>query len=145
MTAAVTSQTTDAVTAAGQGSSHRTVLALQRPGELSAVRVEHTEAGQRLRLSGRVDVHTVADVRTALREALDHGYGELVVDCAAVELGDTTGLGALLGAHRRAIRGGRSLVLANVPDALTRLLVATRLVRIFRTREELPAATVATA
>lgn len=50
------------------------------------------------------------------------------------ELGDATGLGALLGAHRRATRAGRTLVLADVPAALDRVLTFTRLGRVLTTR-----------
>lgn len=120
--------------------THRAVIALPRPGEPSAVVIEHVDPGQRVRLSGRVDAHTVADVRTALREAIDHGHGALYVEAAGVEMGDTTGLGALLGAHRRSQRSSRSLVLVDVPQALDRLLAATRLDRVLRTEAGHPAA-----
>ncbi len=113
--------------------AHRAVIALPRPGEPSAVLIEHLDPGQRVRVSGRIDAHTVADVRIALREAIDHGDGPLYVDAAGVEMGDTTGLGALLGAHRRSLRSSRSLVLVDVPQALDRLLTATRLDRVLRT------------
>lgn len=92
--------------------------------------VTHVVPGQRVRLRGRLDVHTVADARTELRIAVAHGTGELLVDLAGAELGDTTGLGMLLGAHRRAHRAGRQLVLVGVSGGLQRLLVATRLARV---------------
>lgn len=97
-------------------------------------RVEHPVPGQQVRLAGRVDAASVAEVRLALHEAVDHGIGELVVDVRDLQLGDATGLGALLGAHRRAARVGRTLVLADVPPALTRLLAYARLTRVLRTR-----------
>ncbi|MGN6245811.1 MAG: STAS domain-containing protein [Motilibacteraceae bacterium] len=81
-------------------------------------------------LSGRLDVHSVADVRAELHAAIDDGVGPLVVDLAGVEVADVTGLGVLVGAHRRAGRAGRTLVLRRVPPRLARLLTATRLHRI---------------
>lgn len=117
----------------------RAVLSLPRAG--TVLDVTHVAAGQRVRLRGRLDVHTVADARTELRVAVAHGSGDLLVDLAGVELGDTTGLGMLLGAHRRAHRAGRRLVLVGVSDGLQRLLVATRLARVLtvQTAEPVPA------
>ncbi len=89
----------------------------ERPGELLVLR-------------GSLDVSTVADVRQALHSALDAGIGDLVVDLADVLLLDATGLGVLVGAHRRAGRCGRRLVLRRVPARIERLLVATRLHRV---------------
>lgn len=81
-------------------------------------------------LAGRLDVHSVADVRAILHEAVDGGVGNLIVDLAAIEVMDATGLGVLVGAHRRAGRAGRHLVLRDVPPRVARLLAATRLHRI---------------
>jgi anti-anti-sigma factor len=90
--------------------------------------------GTLVALSGRLDVHVAADVRNALADAVDRGKGELVLDLAALESVDATGLGVLVGAHRRAQRAGRTLVLADVPAPVGRLLLVTRLDRVLRTR-----------
>ena len=81
-------------------------------------------------LSGRLGATTVADVRNALAHVIEQGTGDIVVDLQGVELVDATGLGVLVGAHRRADRAGRRLVLRNVPERIDRLLVATRLHRV---------------
>ncbi len=93
--------------------------------------------GAALVLAGRLDVSSVADVREALARALDSGDGDLVLDLADVEVMDATGLGVLVGAHRRAGRAGRTLVLRHVPTRLSRLLVATRLNRILHVEDVL--------
>lgn len=85
-------------------------------------------------LTGRLDVHAAADVRLALADAVDSGDGELVLDLAALEAVDATGLGVLVGAHRRAQRAGRTLVLEDVPPGVGRVLLVTRLDRVLRTR-----------
>jgi anti-anti-sigma factor len=85
-------------------------------------------------LSGRLDVHAAADVRLELAEAVDHGEGELVVDLAHLESVDATGLGVLVSAHRRAQRVGRTLVLADIPQQVERLLLVTRLDKVLQTR-----------
>ena len=90
--------------------------------------------GHLVALSGRLDVHAAADVRLELADAVDRGDGELVLDLAELEAVDATGLGVLVGAHRRAQRAGRTLVLEDVPDPVVRLLLITRLDRILQTR-----------
>lgn len=85
---------------------------------------------EQVTIEGRLDVHSVPDVRTALHEAIDRGRGDLVVDLSDVEVSDATGLGVLIGAHRRARRAGRRMVLHGVPPRLSRLLLATRLHRV---------------
>lgn len=65
-----------------------------------------------------------------LDEAVDEGRGDLVIDLSGLESWDATGLGVIVGTHRRAGRSGRRLVLRNVPPQLQRLLVATRLHRV---------------
>lgn len=88
--------------------------------------------GQVLQLRGRLDVAAAADVRLALAEAVDAGRGDLVLDLAALEAVDATGLGVLVGAHRLAGRSGRTLVLHDVPPTVGRLLRRTRLDRVLR-------------
>lgn len=88
--------------------------------------------GHLLALSGRLDVAAAADARLALADALDEGDGELVLDLTGLDAVDATGLGVLVGAHRRAGRSGRALVLRDVPPGVGRLLVLTRLDRVLR-------------
>ena len=85
-------------------------------------------------LHGCLDIHAAADVRLFLADAVDAGTGELVLDLAALEAVDATGLGVLVGAHRRAQRAGRTLVLTDVPAPVGRLLFLTRLDRVLHTR-----------
>ena len=92
------------------------------------IRVLHP--GSSMALAGRLGAATVADVRAALSAAIDAGAGDLVVDLHDVELVDATGLGVLVGTHRRADRAGRRLVLRGVPERIERLLLITRLHRV---------------
>ena len=87
-------------------------------------------AGAELALTGRLDVSSVADVRAALHDAIDHGTGDLVVDLSGVELIDATGLGVLLGADRRAKQQGRRIVLRDAAPRVRRILRVTRLHRV---------------
>lgn len=94
------------------------------------LQVDVESPGQCISLIGRLDAASVADARAALHVALDAGTGDLLVRLSGLELGDVTGLGLLVGAHRRAGRMGRRLVLTDVPARVDRLLVLTRLHRI---------------
>ena len=94
--------------------------------------VDLVEPGQLLHLTGRLDVHAAADVRMALADAVELGSGDLVIDLASLEGVDATGLGVLVGAHRRAGRAGRRLVLRDVQPPVHRLLFLTRLDRVLR-------------
>jgi anti-sigma B factor antagonist len=94
----------------------------------------HPVPGGHVRIRGRLDVRTVADVRLMLHDAIDSGSGELLVDVAAAEIGDATGLGVLVGAHHRARRAGRQLVLLDISERLDRLLHAARLHRVLACR-----------
>lgn len=96
--------------------------------------LESVEPGQILQLTGRLDVHAAADARLALADAVETGSGDLVVDLASLEAVDVTGLGVLVGAHRRAGRAGRTLVLRDVTPPVGRLLFLTRLDRVLRLR-----------
>lgn len=98
--------------------------------ESSEVSVTVDADGTRVSVRGRLDVTTVADVRELLHSAVDHGVGDLHIDLTDLELVDATGLGLLLGAHRRAGRVGRRLVLHAVPARVHRLLLVTRLDRV---------------
>ena len=70
-------------------------------------------------------------MREALHAAIDAGAGDLVVDVSGVDLVDATGLGVLLGAHRRAGQAGRRVVLRDASPRLLRILRVARLHRVF--------------
>jgi anti-anti-sigma factor len=103
------------------------------------VQIEVLRPGCLVALRGRLSSVSVGEVRTALSEAIEAGVDDLVVDMSGVELMDATGLGVLVGSHRRAERAGRRLVLENVPERIERLLLATRLHRVLCV-DRLPAA-----
>jgi anti-sigma B factor antagonist len=86
--------------------------------------------GQLVALTGRLDVLGAATAREALHGAVAVGAGELVVDLSGVELLDATGLGVLIGTHRRARLAGRRLVLRDAVPRVARLFMLTRVDRI---------------
>lgn len=93
-------------------------------------RIDVLSHGTEISVTGELNVHTVADVRLALGQAIDDGTGDLVVHLGNAEIGDATGLGVIVGAHHRAQRAGRRLVLADASMRLERLMRATGLHRV---------------
>ena len=82
-------------------------------------------------LRGSFDVMTSPSVRAALVESASAGNHEIVVDLTQLEFMDSTGLGALIGAHRRATENGGVVRLVVNEGTIARLLNITGLVRIF--------------
>ncbi|MDF5752559.1 STAS domain-containing protein [Spongiactinospora sp. TRM90649] len=104
------------------------------------MRVRERSGGQVVRVGQRLDAGTVARVRHRLHRAVDSGEGDLVVDLTGLEMIDATGLGVLVGTHRRALGAGRHLVLRAVPPRVMRVLTVTRLNRVLRVELRSPAA-----
>jgi len=94
------------------------------------LRIEVLERGVEVVLSGRLDARSAAVARALLHEVVDAGQGDLSLHVGELELWDASGLGVLIGAHRRARQAGRRLVLTDVPPRQLRLLRATRLHRV---------------
>lgn len=96
------------------------------------IKTEHNGAALIFRLRGSLDLATSPTVRAALLEAANEGKHEIIVDLKNVEFIDSTGLGALIGGHRRALEsgGGVSLVINEGP--ISRLLNITGLMRVFK-------------
>ncbi|MCK2221697.1 STAS domain-containing protein [Actinomadura sp. ATCC 31491] len=105
------------------------------------MRVRGNPRAQVVRIGARLDAGTSAGVRERLHEAIDAGAGDLILDLAELEMIDATGLGVLVGAHRRAMDAERRLVLRGVPPRIMRILAVTRLNRVLHV--EVPAAAVA--
>ncbi|AKU19114.1 hypothetical protein VV02_19430 [Luteipulveratus mongoliensis] len=101
---------------------------MQRESE--SADVTEVVPGNELGITGVLGVHSVADVRTVLGRAIDAGVGDLVLHLGDAEVGDATGLGVIVGAHHRARRAGRRLVIADASPRLERLLRATKLNRV---------------
>jgi anti-sigma B factor antagonist len=82
-------------------------------------------------LSGSLDLATAPTVRAALLDAIEKAHHNLIVDLSQLEFLDSTGLGVLIGAHRRTSErnGTFRLVISNGP--ISRLLNITGLIAVF--------------
>jgi anti-anti-sigma factor len=107
------------------------------------VEVSATHTGQEVAITGRIDVHTVPDVRLLLHGIIDTGCGDVHLRLAGAEIGDATGLGVLVEAYNRARRAGRRLAVIDMTERTGRLLRASRLDRALVLRDDVPGPTVA--
>jgi len=83
------------------------------------------------KLRGSLDLATAPTVRAALAEATEKGGHHLIVDLTQLEFLDSTGLGVLIGAHRRAAERGGSFRLVISEGPISRLLNITGLIAVF--------------
>lgn len=107
------------------------------------VEVRPHQTGQEVAISGRIDVHTVPDVRLLLHEIIDTGTGDVLMRLEGAEIGDATGLGVLVEAYNRARRAGRRLAVVDMTARTERLLRASRLDRSLVRRDAGGSGTVA--
>jgi anti-sigma B factor antagonist len=91
---------------------------------------------------GELDIRSAPDLRAWLAKALDDGAVQLVIDLDAVAFMDSSGLGVLVGAHKRLVRIGGRLHVVGVSPAVARLLSITGLARVFDVRDATGAALV---
>jgi anti-sigma B factor antagonist len=83
------------------------------------------------KLRGSLDLATAPTVRAALAEATEKGNHDLIVDLSQLEFLDSTGLGVLIGAHRRAAERGGAFRLIVSDGPISRLLNITGLIGVF--------------
>jgi anti-sigma B factor antagonist len=95
---------------------------------------------QLFELHGSLDIATSPSLRAALLEAAEHPKHTIVVDLGDLEFLDSTGLGALIGAHKRAAESEGSLRLVAQEGQILRLLRITGLLNVLGVYPNLDAA-----
>ncbi len=104
------------------------------------IKSEHDGNAIIYRLRGSLDLATSPSLRAALIEAADEGKHDIVVDLSQLEFLDSTGLGAIIGAHRRALEHGGCVRLIVNEGPIQRLLTITGLMSILSVYASLDAA-----
>lgn len=85
-------------------------------------------------VQGEVDVYTAPKLREEIQRLFDGGAKHVAVDLAGVAYMDSSGLGVLIGALKRAREAGGNLVVAAPTPRIARILDVTGLSRIFGVR-----------
>lgn len=102
--------------------------------------VEADSACTVLRPAGpRLDAAAAPSFKGSVIDALAVGRQRLVVDLSAIEMVDSSGLGALINAHKSVGSGGRLVVCGASPKVLA-LFKLTRLDKVFTLSATLPEA-----
>jgi anti-sigma B factor antagonist len=93
-----------------------------------------------LEVGGEVDVYTAPKLRERLTELIDSGARNVVVDLARVDFLDSTGLGVLVGAHKRLRPVGGTFALVCAKESLLKVFRITALDQIIPLHETVEAA-----
>lgn len=104
------------------------------------IKSEHNGDAMVYRLRGSLDMATAPSVRAALVEAADEGKHDIIVDCSHLEYLDSTGLGALIGAHKRASEHGGQLRIIVNDGPIQRLFSITGLLTVLSVYNSIEAA-----
>jgi anti-sigma B factor antagonist len=81
----------------------------------------------------KLDAEIAGDLRLALMQLIDRGHRKLILDLAAIDFIDSSGLGALVSALKRLkhLDGTGEIRLANVRPSVRAVLEIIRLHRVF--------------
>lgn len=93
-----------------------------------------------IRVAGEIDVYSAPQLREAILALIGTGVSHVIADLRGVEFLDSTGLGAIVGGHKRLRTNDGSLVLAASPDRIVRLFRITGLDRAFSLYPSVPEA-----
>lgn len=88
-----------------------------------------------------MDVYTCSVLREAINKAVDDGNYCIAVDVQAVEFMDSSGLGVIVGAHKRLKGHDGALALVSPNKQMRRILNLTGLDQILTVRQSVGEAT----
>jgi anti-sigma B factor antagonist len=97
------------------------------------VGVDYDDGRTVLSLIGDVDVYSVTVLREQLLALAAAGHHRIALDLAGLTFMDSSGLGVLVGAVKRAEAGGGGLGLIAVPEHTLRVLRITGLAKVMPT------------
>lgn len=108
--------------------------------ELSVYR-RLTETGAHLlEVEGRLDLETSPLLQTELRQVLDDGARQLVIDLSQLAFLDSAGMAVFFSARNAVREAGGRLVLAGPNETVLRILRRTGVVRVIPVHESLETA-----
>jgi anti-anti-sigma factor len=104
------------------------------------VTVEEHEGYAVVTVAGEVDITTGSQLRDPLLDLIDHGLWHHVVDLCAVTFIDSSGLGILVGDHKRLRERSGSLQVICGPGQVARVFRLTAVDRVIPVRDTVEAA-----
>lgn len=96
------------------------------------LRVDHSSEADTATITatGEIDLATVNSLRSAITRAMQQGAHHVTVDLDKVTYIDSSGLGTLIGAHKRMVASGGTLTIRCSQPRVLRLLTITGLDRV---------------
>jgi anti-sigma B factor antagonist len=96
------------------------------------LRVDHSVAADTAEISahGEIDLATVNTLRSAITSALAQGVRHVVLHLEGVTYIDSSGLGTLIGAHKRVTASGGTMTVVCTRPRILRLFAITGLDRV---------------
>ncbi|CAN5634161.1 STAS domain-containing protein [soil metagenome] len=101
---------------------------------LLPLEIDREQTHATVRVLGDLDAASSPALHSCLVGLLDSGTDELIIDLDAVPFCDSTGLGVLVGAHRRLAVGGGHLEVSGPRPPVRHLLEISGLDRVFDVR-----------
>ncbi len=95
------------------------------------IRVENTEHGPLVHISGEIDIYTAQQFKDRLYQIVDGSENDVAVDCSNLNYIDSTGLGIFVGALKKSKLNGRNISIINMKDNIKKLFVITGLDKLF--------------
>lgn len=95
-------------------------------------KIENENGVKIVRLSGPLDVSQAMQLRDVLGEQIDGPGARVLVDLSEVPLIDSSGIGVMVSAHRRADGTGASFALAGAGTTVARVFSLTRTDKLLR-------------
>ncbi|NLK86186.1 MAG: STAS domain-containing protein [Clostridiaceae bacterium] len=95
------------------------------------IRVENTERGPLVYVSGEIDIYTAQQFKDDLYQVVDGSESDVTIDCIGLNYIDSTGLGIFVGALKKTKLNGRNIYIINMKDNIKKLFVITGLDKLF--------------
>lgn len=82
-------------------------------------------------LDGEVDIYTAHNLKRKLYEIIDQTQQDVRINCAKLNYIDSTGLGILVGALKKAKSYGKDIHIVDLKDNIKKLFLITGLDKLF--------------
>jgi len=103
----------------------------QREGDGLDITAEDVDHFSLIVLSGEVDVYSAPKLREAIKDLVDQGRNNIIVDLEKVDFLDSTGLGVLVGGLKRVKQNEGELGIICNQEKILRIFRITGLTKVF--------------
>lgn len=98
------------------------------------VRIDHDFV--HFRYTGSIYVQEATVIRETLKQYIDKGNKNFVINMSQVDYIDSSGLGVLVAVQKRAVQNGGKVIIKGLKGKVKELFELTRLTRVFEIQED---------